>query len=597
VLSSFADPFRRTTTVELGCKLTYLQDLTDPINWSAFDDPRNTEFENDDQAIVVIPISAVSIAEKCLQELGLRSFPSTPPLTNSFSIPSFDFSSGYVNILSDLLVSESYCGYLDTNEVLQIFSLDQLGGTGPLIAEANLIDVGSIGVGDLPGDAVTVSYNTLKLRNPDPEDANNLELGEDFRAGIEVSQTIQPIETITLEGVRIIINIAVPWTLTYTFAPSSRTVTRYDSFDRVASRETIETSITPAVNPGYVIARRSTVFVFGNFFSVDGEDGLQKIITTNYKYRIPAPPLSVSKIQPLPEGYDEIESETTVVRESEIALYSGLSLEDVNWDPFATAALSPLPVIVTEVKTVQYGTFPRPLSVIGTSADGRGGRTTSFGNVPVTYAVTNLKKAYLYTTSGLAEFQALIDEKGFNYARDFGNAKSLIDQGTEQVITTGRESFLEIRPDPASRAIQDLAEGGDPNNGYRTQSSSELELAVGSATAQRRIELSMPYAPDDRFIRTSSGGVVAFSSIPSDAAAKSKKFGRVQNRMLLGNRSGMNIQIEPEKMPLAPFSPIFISAKSLTGLYRTNGTTWTMDSNGILCSTDAMFWGVAGASQ
>ena len=27
VLSSFADPFRRTTKVELGCKLTYLSDL------------------------------------------------------------------------------------------------------------------------------------------------------------------------------------------------------------------------------------------------------------------------------------------------------------------------------------------------------------------------------------------------------------------------------------------------------------------------------------------------------------------------------------------------------------------------------------------
>ncbi len=31
VLSSFADPFRRTTTVQLGCKLTYLENRKPPV--------------------------------------------------------------------------------------------------------------------------------------------------------------------------------------------------------------------------------------------------------------------------------------------------------------------------------------------------------------------------------------------------------------------------------------------------------------------------------------------------------------------------------------------------------------------------------------
>jgi hypothetical protein len=580
VLSSFADPFRRTTTVELGCKLTYLEDLTDPINWSAFDDPRNTDFEEDDQAIVVIPISAISIAEKCLQELGLQSSPSAPPLTNSFSIPSFDFSSGYVNILSDLLVSESYCGYLDTNEVLQIFSLDQTGGTGPLISEANLLDVGSIGVGDLPGDAVTVSYSTLKLREPDPDDLNNPELGEDFRAGIEISVIRQPEIEIELEGeYRTGLSAGNAWSQSYRYAPSTRTTSYYDSFDRIRLRKTVETSIEAALNPGYITDRIN--YRKGSGSSLPRE----KITTTNYIYRLPAP--SSPPSGPLPEGYDEIESEITTVQETELALFSGLQFEDS--DP-----LSPFFFRDSEIRRTDYSTSPRPLSVIGTAADGQGGRITTFGNVPVTTTRTSVRKAYAATPPGLAALQVIAEDTGYFAAYSIG--KKLIEQGTEESITTGRESFLEIRPNAASRAIADLAEGGDPNNGYRTESSAELELSVGSETAQRRIELSMPYAPDDKFIKTGSGTEATFSSVSSDAPQKAKKFGLVQNRMLLGNRSGMNIQIAPERMPSAPFSPIFISARSLTGLYRTNGTTWTMDSNGILCSTDAMFWGIAGAN-
>ena len=163
VLSSFADPFRRTTQVELGCKLTYLQDLKEPVDWTAFDDPLNSSYTQDDAKIITIPLHASSVMDKCLSELGLTA--SSNPLTNKFSIAAFDFSSGYVQVLGDLLVSESYCGYLDETEVLQVVSLAQEGGTGPVIDSTQIIDLASIGVGQLPGEAVTVSYSTLKLRH------------------------------------------------------------------------------------------------------------------------------------------------------------------------------------------------------------------------------------------------------------------------------------------------------------------------------------------------------------------------------------------------------------------------------------------------
>jgi hypothetical protein len=137
------------------------------------------------------------------------------------------------------------------------------------------------------------------------------------------------------------------------------------------------------------------------------------------------------------------------------------------------------------------------------------------------------------------------------------------------------------------------ADGGDPNNGWRTESTAELELALGSATAQRRIEFSLPVAPDDVFSGPSGG---PFTAVASDAAAKASRYGRSQNRLLLGNRSGMNVQMAPELLPSAPFAPFIVQANGLSALYRTNGSSWQMDASGILVSTDALFWGAVGGT-
>jgi hypothetical protein len=166
--------------------------------------------------------------------------------------------------------------------------------------------------------------------------------------------------------------------------------------------------------------------------------------------------------------------------------------------------------------------------------------------------------------------------------------------GTEVQTVTGREIALQERPSSADINNGNFADGGDPNNGWRTESKAELELALGSATAQRRIEFSMPYAPDDIFSGPSGG---PFTAVASDAPEKANTYGRIQNRLLLGNRSGINLQVAPERLPAAPFAPIFVSAANLTSLYRANGNQWAFDGNGIVCSTDALYWGVAGKSS
>jgi hypothetical protein len=174
----------------------------------------------------------------------------------------------------------------------------------------------------------------------------------------------------------------------------------------------------------------------------------------------------------------------------------------------------------------------------------------------------------------------------------------LIDYSVSTVKSRGGEQSL---PLPEDRINEGLAEEtGDPDNGFQTESVAEIEVVTGNSSAQRRIELSMPYAPDDTFRRTVASSyptVYNYFSTASDAPAKANTFGRVQNRMLLGNRSGMSIQIVPEKVPNTPFAPFYIEAAGTINLYRVNAASWTMDSSGIVASVDSMFWGTAGRTS
>lgn len=545
VLSSFADPFRRTTKVELGCKLTYLQDLQEPLNWDAFDDPENAGLTEADARIITIPIYASSVMDKCLTELGITA--SSNPLTNKFSIAAFDFGSGYVSILSDLLVSESYCGYLDTNEVLQVFALDVDGGTGPVLDSTKLIDIGSIGVGQLPGEAVTVSYSTLKLKDPDPnadEDAINWEASF-------VSSVVEVPIIYTPEG------SSVAVTQIYSGIESTQTFTTYTTVNNqsvVQSRISIETRIAASVAGSLI----------------------NQYLTFGLTFPGAAPVISRSSTYYLYDGEgNEIQSDT--IREEQLlAIYGDLGLDMVfSASDYVVFSLgSNVPLYKTERVLVQS----QPIGNYTNST------TQTFGlwnrTIAGQQSIAQSRES-LTTANGVVAY----------VNKTLSNSLNLLDV-TVETRQVGRTK-AQARPSEGDRTNAAYAKDGDPDNGWRTESSAELELALGSATAQRRIEFSLPYAPDDIFSGPSGG---PFTSVASDAPAKAARYGRAQNRLLLGNRSGMNIQLEPERLPAAPFSPIVVQANGLSALYRANGTSWTMDSNGILVSTDALFWGAVGGT-
>jgi hypothetical protein len=566
VLSSFADPFRRTTKVELGCKLTYLSDLKDRLDWTAFDDPENAALTEADAEIITIPIRASSIMTKCLTEIGITA--SSSPLTNQFSIPEFDFSPGYVQILSDLLVSESYFGYLDTSEVLQVRNLAVGAGTGPVFTSADIVDLGPIGVGQLPGEAVTVSYSTLKLRNsatdegpsneipapPDPvtepEEYEIWDRGSQ-QARWEFSESIGAPTVISLQfpsptGIK-----------SFTYIPYTSinsTYTPIGSQEQLSQQIEISNSIAAADYGTYLV----NIFTAGVPSVAPGVATQSRVVTT-YSYGVNTRTVVKQQYEPYAKAA------------------GGMSV------PFAFSAGDYVILPSTEIKTA-----------------------VTRSEVRISGSVTQtITTSYLLWHLTIEGQQAIAEgrQNFTNSAEVAAYINSIVSQGPvyagTDILTQYTASLPPARPSRSDLINQSLAkdpedtadEEADPTT-YRTESVAELELAVGSSAAQRRIELSMPYAPDDRFTKSGTD----YYAISSDAPQKASRYGRTQNRLLLGNRNGINLQLAPERLPAAPFEPLYVQANGLTAQYRANGTSWAFDSNGIVCSVDALFWSAVGGT-
>lgn len=535
VLSSFADPFRRTTEVELGCKLTYLQDLQEKVDWTAFDDPGNAAFSAADEDYVTIPISASSVMTKCLTALGISA--SSNPLTNYFSVAKYDLSPGYVSVLNDLLVSESYCGYLDASEVLQVFALDQAGGTGPVLDQSKLIELGPIGVGQLPGEAVTVSYSYQRLkRSPAPE------------------QPAAPsVQTSTSSSRNTLL-------LSYTNPQGQQVSRAYNNYQATTTTTRYGLLVTAAGETVNVVTSRVTEIVssaasaLGGYFSALLAVGIEPNNPNIVKRTI--------EVYEYDRNGDEVLRETTTIGSQAYAIgESGLQLvfSATDYVSFFVDATYPLEQVL--VRSSRNGEF---LSSV----------TYTFGS--------------WYRT--IAGQQSLAESR--NSLGTAAAVSAFIDATIGQLhliqtdSTSSATAYRGQRGPTAQQAINQIY-------GEVVDNAASLVLAVGSATAQRRIELSMPKASDDRFTKT---GSFVYGLARGDAEAKARRFGRAQNRLLLGNRSGMNVQTAPEYLPAAPFSPVVVQANGLSALYRTNGSSWTMNASGLVVSSDLLFWGAVGGT-
>lgn len=566
VMSSFADPLRRQTTLQLGCPLTYKSEMGPAPEPSNGEDDDEEIFSCEEATRLPRRKSAAVIFRHCCDRLGINVSGSIP-LTNSFLLDEFDYSAGYVQVMNDLLKSEGYLGYIKSTGDLEIISLDGDGGTGPVLDENDIIDISAMNSGDMPADSVAVSYNAQTLRAPDPDEEED----DDY-----LYRRNWEFESTNPNAVTVIDRYKPPGSdtelqRTYTYIPWSWTRTTYDSWDRVALKfevsnglidQTWRTTTYEYAAQGAFSASTNAWWSGSNYLTNSAYlgAGLTGRITANATEDECTPDTGP------PDGYADVVSEE--INEegplSEIAGACGFP-----------EALFP------GLHTLPRGRTPTMRQITTYDKDEQTG---------ITKTRTIVYKPFIYTPEGAHSIGARANNLTANNRSIadalIDEAKKMVLFSTETKIRTEREFGLQVRPSQSKRLTESYARDAPVENSAR------LTYAIGGASSQSVLTLSVPYSCDD-YIAGSRG---SYTVIRSDAREKARRYGRIQNRLLLGSNSGISIQLDPDSMPSYPFKPIYIRLSGLIGQYRTNAQSWAFDSQGIISSCDALFWGAAGGS-
>ncbi len=583
VLSSFADPLRRTTTVQLGCKLTYLENRKPPV-----ENP-NSKDENEVPCAVflkaTLPISAEYVFQQCLDALELDS--DSIPLTNKFSVEEFDLSPGFIQVMSDLLQSEGFVGYLDSDERLRILDMTDNTGSGPVITPDELVDLGPIGTGDLPGESVVVRWSNLRLLPPDELYGDDYlkrswEIEEVFGAPSEVSVSYTDDEGNTVTDT----DIYYP----YTFS-----ATRYDVWDRKIESVSLNLNSSAEVNNRWA----SDAFKKGEPWNV----ATARLVNEVVEYKLTAAAangvdlLSIQAIgsgpsfikgqltaaavghsglanlckEEVPEGAEVVKSQTIRNFFSELELAGSLNIDTYisnsgTLEGFDTVAWELDSTVVVEYETDEASGISKTITKRWVSRS-----QTASGQQDLATKAQEIDTENL--TNSIGDLLSL--------------ARRQVYVGAETRLQTQRQFGLQKRPSEKDR---NNTANSKPQI---SESKAEITWITGSTTSTAVTEFSLPYAPDDEISWQEGSG---FSSKRSDAPQKAMRYGRIQNRLLLGNRNGVSLQLAPEQLPKRPFDPLYLQAGGITGSYRVNGTSWAFDSNGIVASVDALLWGAVSAA-
>jgi hypothetical protein len=580
VLSCFADPFRRQTTLQLGCRLTWLENLAGESNEDRFvytwNDPSNGNLECTAFDNAVISIHANYIAEQCLTKLGITYDPLG--LTNYYAKEKFDISSGYVSVLSDLLQAEAKIGYLDSSEKLVVLNVNNLSSTYANISGDKIIDLSAVNSGEVPGDAVSVSYTTQRFTVPPSEPTKD----EQQKRNWQLDVTVGPPElrNIVPSAGNVYVKL---------FLPFVEVTTAYDSFDRVVSRRTLRRQHIASVNPNYIKWRLENGFTdeaagqIWDIFSVELE-------THIYKY--PAALLSEPAEPPLPGqcrlkfGSDELVfdpgrdnekvQEVKTVYESEMAVAGRVGFEAYGWDVEVAPG-------VFELRTYIPNTFP---SIVTSTTNVIYEKDPASGISKT--LVTTLQAAIDSPEGNQGAASQAFDVKDIpGAATTTANASALVNMGTVVTTRVDRLYGVQRRPSAEERKNLDTVK-------LEENSVSKVEFIYGPESAENVTVYTLPFAPDDRvsrFLGSETGYIVT----RSDAEVKARNYGRAQHKLAFGHRNGFSIQLSPIDIPPYPLDGLSITgAGNLVGAYRCNGISWTFDSTGIICNTDALFWGGIG---
>jgi hypothetical protein len=567
--------------------------------------------------LLIKPISAKHVAERCCAALGLKHDPF--PLTNEFYRDTFEISAPYLKVLSDLLISENYVGYVDSTETLKFINLNKTGGRGPVLNESNIIDISPINSGDPDADVVYSIIQRKKIKLDASIDADNPDPKPEPIEEVLERNDVPPDPILLQELIKVEFYNVYPnrlyQTSGYNTEPSQTRTFRHTDEEGAVTTSFI------TYNPSG--SWTATYNAQGTLLSTEEKKGGvwgQTITTATY---------STSK-----DGETETTTETTVVQVpvEEVAEACGFPPEVVPNTPAGIRSTVTGGLVTKEIITVKKVNSPdsslttqnRTAAMIFTSAGAANiqsfiqsfrGSVTSGGEDSDTYpglfpgSVVNL--ALTTVSDGV---RISFADKFNPPSPEFAGSQDAIraPDGSIKLITAAEAiTFLQAQKLaallaqtldsdlggsagttlPNNSATSTVAATKNPSAGYTIDVLEIPEIVYTKNNPGGIIlEFTPPYLSDDRLVQKNS----KYSVVPSDAAAKAKAFANRQNTLRFGKRNGQSVIFPIEYLATRPFSPLYLEFKGVVGQYRTDSTNIVFDNTGILVSTDAIFSGGIG---
>lgn len=555
VLSSFTNPLGTPiTTVSVGCDLAYAESrkpvAANPTNLDA-----NPSVSEAARRAASPPIPAAWLVDTILQAIGITAAGACP-LTNRYNLDEFNMSEGYVQELGKLLASEGYFARMNEAGLLEYISKDQGLQPSIVLLEDDPIEINPINSGELPGDGVFARYTTTRLKPP-----GNLSDQERSKRNWE--------EELSISGLQLHIH-------------------RWTSYERVPvldaeGNSTWKQSRDRDGNPLYSAATGNPLLE--QVFETKAVQNEERI---NYR--------TVTRSR---TEYDQWDRVTTRTTETTGLWGTETSQASYLYKRAYSGSKKPSDYSDIEVeRTVTYSPEGGMLMQLGANgnffsiASGRAyqssARETRFYKnrvAGISRTVNRNWVPYISTTDG-GEAISRMRDAGVALSNLFAQAILLVENGSGETIRTEREYGLQRRPPEAAR----LADANRKTPELEEVASVAWQL--GSPASLTAVELSPPYVPDDRLDWTGSAWVLTLSDAPQKALA----YARIENRLRLGHRNGLSLQLLPEQVPPAPFGLVYIRLGGCTAAYRLNGTTYTIGPDGCVASTDALFWGAIDAT-
>jgi len=558
VLSAFADPFKDITEVSIGCPLTYaagMQPAPSVDGKAAFVSNRQLECLNGlDKSAFPPPIMAQDVFDYCISKLP---FSGTATLENAYVMDEYDLSGGYVAAIGNLLLSESKCGYIDESGSLEVINLARVPAQTEQLTPNNIISISGVNSGELAPSIVLVPYIDKKLEDYEPDDAKWDEA--------------ETVETMVTQRIDYDGGFAIS-----THIPTVRSVTEYgdpidltdqcdlyeggfgDLSNSVVGRTNSRTTSLGVSSPGYA----SALFSAGFTPATDRVGTLETVETTSYDEKNRPILIQTLEYEPmfvyagrlsLPwvigESAVDLGNEAVLVQKTEVNIeYAGEA--EVPTGLKAGQDPSEWQVYERRVKRVYQ-------------ASGRtqgGSQGTAEATTAEAFASTDAVITHINATAALVLVDVQLDSQ-------------------KRYDPKGQQ-----RPGESDRGVQ----AGTLDGGGRTVKFAELQFS-NAGGGDRLVQYRPPHLPESYF--NSAGDVVE-----QNTQAIAATFGRVQHRLALGNRLGMNIQALASALNLAPYTGFSVQAQGYSGLFCTNSLSFTFSRDGIVASVDAAYIGAQGTS-